>query len=422
MLRPFQDRKYPYILLLAAMAVLAIGLILKPNQQEQKAPPSETELAQLQRLTQQRRLQDLSSYLTDAANQASSSLVFVRPSQQSGVLWDSRPLIVSARDPRETGAGRASTTVTPDGRSVPVQPIPLQSGAPFAAFSLGQTVRTRVGKKTPKPPDLGDWVLAVARTANGSIVFAHGIYQGAVGARCGAFAYRSLQSSAPVSAALLGGGAFTLDGQLLGVIAECEQKPIVIAVESVAEILRQPPSMNRRLEDYYGIRVSDELPVRPSPAAGAVQVISLWAHSRGQEAGLRPGDIITAADGQPVQSRGDLEALVAGDQSEHQLDIQRRRRRLAITLSADPGLQSVPTAYGMTLGQRLKDGQVSVAEVAAGSTAQHAGILAGDLLLQVGATPLPDAASAARALNDAKAARLLTLERDGRRYEVLLQP
>ena len=422
MLRPGTDRKYAYILLLVAVSVLAIGLVLKPDQPEPKTPPSESELAQLQRLTQQRRLQDLSSYLTVAADTAASSLVFVRETRHSGVLWDAQPLIITAKTPFETRDEGSLTTAVPEGRPGALRENPLAAAVPFAAFSFAGPPRIRAARRAAAPPNLGDWVLAVARNGNGGILFAHGIYQGTVEARCGSFAYRSVQSSAALSRALLGGGAFTLDGQLLGIIAECEQTRIVIAAETVAETLRHPPGINVRLEDFYGIRVSDQPVAGVAASMPGVQVVAVWARSRGEAAGLRPGDLITTADAEPVHSSANLESLLVGGKAEHPLNVQRGRQRLVITLSEDSGTPSVQASYGITLSRWPQDHQVRVEEVAAGSSAQQAGILRGDVLVRVGKRPVPDAASALRALKDSKAAQILTLKRDGTEYEVLVKP
>jgi S1-C subfamily serine protease len=422
MLRPGTDRKYAYILLFAALSVLGLGLVLKPNQPEQKSPPSESELAQLQRLTQQRRLRDLSSYLTEAADAAASSLLFVGQTGHSGVLWDAQPILITAKTPSGTGDDKPPTTVAPDGGPLALQRTPLATAAPFLAFTFKQPPRIRGARKAARQPDLGDWVLVVARNVNGGIVFAHGIFQGIVEARCGSFAYRSVQSSTALSRALLGGGAFTLDGQLLGIVAECERTPIVIAAETVAETLKNPPGLNRRLEDFYGIRVSDETVGGTARSLNAVQVVAVWTNSRGDAAGLRPGDAITSANAEPVHSRADLESLLAGDQTEHQLTVQRGRQRLRVMLSPDTGTPPASTPYGFKLSQRPRDRQVRIVEVTAGSSAQQAGILSGDVLVRVGNRSVPDAGSALRALADTRAAQLLTVERDGREYEVLVKP
>src|SRR5436305_11497504 len=118
MLRAGKDRIYPYILLFAAAVVLTVGLVLKPKQPEEKSPPSENELAQLERLTQQRRLRDLSSYLTDAAYGTAASLVLLRPGDRSGILWNSRDLVVTTKA-AEPALEDLLSMVTLDGRAHP---------------------------------------------------------------------------------------------------------------------------------------------------------------------------------------------------------------------------------------------------------------------------------------------------------------
>ena len=414
MLRHGINAKYPYILLAAAGGVLAIGLVMKPNRPEPKPQPSEPELAQLRRLTQQRRLWDLSSYLTDAADAAASSIVFVRTSQRSGILWDSGGRIVSADTSAVTPADEPWTVATADGRSVALRPVPLASASPLAAFTVEPPLYDGAARPT-RAPDLGDWVLAVARNAEGGVIFAHGLYQGTMESRCGSFTYQSVQSSAPLSPALLGGGAFTLDGQLLGVIAECNQRPTVIATDSITEFLKHPPSLARRLENEYGIRMA-------GGAAPGIRVISVWEGSRGQAAGIRPGDLIVAADGNAVQSSQDVEARIVDDKAGHELTVERARRRTKIVLTPAASQPPPQPVFGMTLSEQPAGNRISIVAVAAGSSAERGGVQAGDRLLRVGTAPVPDLAAAVRALGDAKVPRLLTLQRDDRLYDVLVEP
>src|SRR4051794_35477744 len=161
MLRAGKDRTYPYILLFAAAVVHTVGLVLKPKQPEEKSPPSENELAQLERLTQQRRLRELSSYLTDAAYGTAASLVLLRPGDRSGILWKSRDLVVTTKA-AEPDLDQPSTMVTPEGRSLPVHAVPVPPGALFSAFSFTRAPRTTSSNRQTTP-SLGDWILAVAK-------------------------------------------------------------------------------------------------------------------------------------------------------------------------------------------------------------------------------------------------------------------
>jgi S1-C subfamily serine protease len=411
MLRAVKDRKYAYILLAASAVVLSAGLILKPARTEQKSPPSETELAQLRQRAQERRLRDLSSYLTDAAGNAAPSLAFVRPGEESGLIWKSGALILTAPAPADR---RDPWTVTaPDGQASPLTRVPLPPGAPFFAFSRGAASEPSDSRRTNWPASLGDWVLATARNADGGLVFAHGLYQGVVSSRCGSFAYESVQTSAPLSASLLGGGVFTIDGQLLGLISECHQTPIVISVETIAQALRQPPSVDGLLEERFGVRAAD--------TANGVQVTAVWADSRAEAAGIHPGDILETADTEAIGSKNDLKALLTNDNVRHKLGILRGRRRISIELSPDSQPPADQAPYGLRLEELPQEHRVGVGAVTANSSAAHAGVLPGDMLLRIGGTPALDLKSALRLLSDSKTPRVLTLERDGRQFEILVE-
>jgi S1-C subfamily serine protease len=406
MLSRVKDRKYPLLLLLVAGAILAIGLVLKPVQSEQKKrPPSDLEVAQLQRLTQQRRLRDLSSYLTDAANATAPSLVFLSPQNRTGVMWDSGGLIVTA--PVSATTEGTTTALTEDGRSIALVRRPVQDGVPFQAFSTSTAERT-IRRGNGAAPNTGDWVLAVARNADGNVLFAHGLYQGVEQLQCGTFAYRAVQSSAPLSTALEGGALFTLDGERLGLIADCEQRPIVIAAESIADALRKPPSIEERLEQSLGIRI-----------AGSI-VVAVWERSRGREAGLQPGDAIISADEKEIASANDLEGLF--ENGEHTLKVRRGRRVVSIGLPSRA--PDAATAQESTSGLNLRDGVrgPSVSSVDPDSAGQRAGVLPGDVVLRAGKSSVTSAAEVVRALRDAKNGGVLTLERGGKEFEVLLTP
>ena len=421
MVRP-GDQRYAYVLLAVAGAILTVGLVLKPVQTEGKSVPSETELAQLQRLTQQRRLRDLSDYLTSAAERVSPSIVMIRPGARSGVVWNSPRLIVTAKPGAEI-ANQPLTTATPDGHPVGLQRASLSSALPFATFATSDSIPAPSVRVAAAPPDAGAWVLAVAKNADGAMIYAHGVYQGTSEAHCGPFAYRSVQSSAPLTAALTGGGLFTLEGYFLGTIAHCDHEPIVIAAATIEDVLRKRPSNSQRIEEAYGIRVAEPATGENSSAdASGVDVGAVWAQSRGERAGIKPGDLITALDDSPVHSAADLALLAEHSNADHKVTIQRGRRTVTLPLPVEsPPEAAAATPQGLTLGERTVDGRVALIAVAPGSSAARAGLLRGDILLRIGTAAVTQPSAAARALTEAKARRItLTVERDGRKFEVLV--
>ncbi len=113
-----------------------------------------------------------------------------------------------------------------------------------------------------------------------------------------------------------------------------------------------------------------------------VAVLDVAADSPAQRAGVQPGDIITHADGRPLDNSFDLQAAVQrrlGADTTWTVERQGRALELHIAEARiDP-----PEGQGAT-GILLADGRVTVASVARGSAAAQTGLEAGDLFLRVG--------------------------------------
>jgi S1-C subfamily serine protease len=386
MLRTNHDRKYALTLLIVAAGILAIGILLRPARTEGKK--TVVDLERLQQMTQQRRLRDLSSYLTNAADIVASSLVYLDRPGSSGVVWGSRDEVLA----------------------------PRRATVPFAIVTAKEPSAVIPVYRASAPPMAGEWVLAVAKNRDQQIVFAHGLYQGRAEARCGSFAYDEIQSSAPLSRALVGGGLFTLEGQILGFVGTCGDRPTVIAASTIAEFLRKPVTLNDRLEADYGLRVS--------PSGESVQVAAVWGRSAGDSAGFEPGDLLRTLDGVEITSLSDLGPLETRADDDHEIEVQRgRRRRTLHLLASQPQVPPTATQAGMTLGPGATDRDVTVLAVSPQSPAQRAGILPGDVLRRIGSDAVVDRGRAARILNDRNGRPVvLSVVRDGQELEVLLTP
>lgn len=346
------DRKYALILLAAAAAVLAVGILLRPAPVPRKTPA--VDLERLQQMTEERRLQDLSGYLTNAAERVASSLVFLNRTGSSGLVWGSRDEILA----------------------------PAPATVPFVLVPAKEPVAVIPAYRAPVPPATGEWVLAIAKNRDRQVVFAHGLYQGRAVASCGSFAYDEVQSSAPLSNSLVGGGLFTLRGQLLGFIATCDSRPTVIAASSVEEALRKPVTLNDRLQAQYGMRVA--------ASAEGVRVAAVWKLSAADSAGLHPGDILNTVDGVEVAGEAGLESLARAPDDRHEIKILRGRRRMTADLRPAE-LQNAPaeTPAGMAFAMGSAPGAVTVLSVSPDSAAQHSGVLPGDVLRRVDPPPWP---------------------------------
>jgi S1-C subfamily serine protease len=389
MIHANHDRKYALILLAASFFILAAGIAVRQlhTKQPQQAKPA-IDLGRLQQLTEERRLRDLSTYLSNAANNVSSSLLYLPSRRSSGVVWSSRDAILA----------------------------PQQAAVPFALVAAKDTAAVIPAFRATGSPAAGDWLLAVARNSGGELAFAHGLYQGITSSRCGSFAFDEVQSGIPLAGSLVGGGVFTLQGQMVGFIAECGDRPIAISISSIANYLKRPSTLNDRLEAAYGMRVD--------ATAAQVQVSTVWNHSAADTAGLQPGDVIRSIDEKAISALPDLEILASPTGEPHRIQLQRGPRRLTVRLNP-PSDQAPPTAekVGLTFASAANSSSATVQEVAKNSPAQRAGILPGDQLRRVGRTSVTDRTMAIRAIVAAGAHPVvLTLARDGKELEVLLAP
>jgi hypothetical protein len=257
---------------------------------------------------------------------------------------------------------------------------PASGDRPFTVRR--ETVPTNLPAVVPVRPGPGDWVLAVARDRGGRPVFAHGLYEGTTRERCGSFEYDAVHSAAPLAPSMIGGGLFLIDGGLAAFVAGCNGSPIAIASSSIAEILAHPPSPADRIEERYGFRRDEK---------GLVTAV--WDGTDAQRAGLLPGDVVDPAGDPPNQA-------------------ERGRRTVKLEWPEEPA-GPLPTPRGLTFDGR------TVAAVVAGSSASAAGIRAGDVVTRIAGKSL---ANPADAIQQAKGPVTITIERDGRRRETLLQP
>ncbi len=141
-------------------------------------------------------------------------------------------------------------------------------------------------------------------------------------------------------------------------------------------------------------------------------------------AGLEPGDVVKSVDGAEVHAIGGLAGLEPRTPQAHWFEVQRGRRTVKLQLGEPPLEAPAPTAAvaGLTLGTGKTAGSVVVLAVGPDSAAGHAGILAGDVLRRVGAASIADPEAAASALQRLKGPAVLALARDGKEFEVLLEP
>ncbi len=325
--------------------------------------------------------------------------------------------------------------------------VTLEDGTELAARVVGRDPRTDIallkveaGKALPHvtlgdsdAAQPGDWVVAVGNPFGLGGTVTAGVVS-ARGRTIGAGPYDDfLQVDAPINRGNSGGPLFAQDGSVIGVNTAIYSPTggsvgIGFAVPSnmVKKVVAQLEANGKVERGFLGVSTQ---PVDAAMAAalklpqvGGALVAEVTADSPAAKAGMEPGDVIVAVDGQKIADGRALARVVADIAPGKETKITVRRdaaeRELAVQVAAQPDADRTVTAdageahgrklgvalapitpqarRALGLGEELK-GTV-IAEVAEGSPAQDAGLRAGDVIVAVGQTPVENPEQATRAI------------------------
>ncbi len=131
-----------------------------------------------------------------------------------------------------------------------------------------------------------------------------------------------IQTDAPINFGNSGGALVDSSGDLIGINTAIVAKNLgvegigfAIPVNMVRGVLSDIVAHGRVIRGWIGIvpqDVTDEQAARLGLAQGGVLLTRFYVDSPGQQAGLRPGDLVLAVDGTPVHSAQAALARVAG--------------------------------------------------------------------------------------------------------------
>ena len=300
---------------------------------------------------------------------------------------------------------------------------------------------------------VGDWVVAVGNPFGLGGTVTAGIIS-AVGRNINEGPYDEyMQIDAPINRGNSGGPTFNLGAEVIGVNTAIYSPSggsvgIGFAVPSnvaknVVQQLREKGHVTR---GWLGVAIQGITPaiakslgLNAEQPSGAL-VASVTPNSPAAKAGVKQGDVITAAGGQAVKQVGDLPRIVAAAPPGHQLGLTILRggkeMKLAVTLgelsenpkqaAAATPEENRPGALGLRLAALTPelrrqyripkdvDGVV-VTEVADQSPADSAGVQEGDVIVSVDQKPVETPPKAAEQLKEAAARGnvLLLLNRKG---------
>lgn len=300
---------------------------------------------------------------------------------------------------------------------------------------------------------VGEFVLAIGNPMGLNQTVTFGIVSAVGRADVGLTDYEDfIQIDAPINPGNSGGALVNIKGELVGIntaIASTTGGSVgvgfAIPSNMVRATLQSLMKTGRVVRGFLGASTQDVTPVlgklfNLSEVKGAI-IADLLPQGSAERAGLRRGDVIVRFDGKEVLDAGQLKNLIAACTigSKHRIEIVRRGkhaaldlviqeapkeriRRKAISQQAEPRshplggmlVDDIPFPVARRLGVGARSG-VLVADVDPGSLAEAAGMLPGDVVVEVNHQPVPDLAAYQRAANSLKPEQsvLLLVNRQG---------
>ncbi|HUA26331.1 MAG TPA: trypsin-like peptidase domain-containing protein [Steroidobacteraceae bacterium] len=168
---------------------------------------------------------------------------------------------------------------------------------------------------------VGDIVLAIGDPLGLSQTVTHGIVSATARGQLGITTFEDfIQTDAPINFGNSGGALVDSDGELIGINTAIVAKSLgvegigfAIPVDMVRGVLHDIVEHGRVIRGWIGIvpeDISDTEAQQLGLARGGVVVANLYA-GPGQEAGLKPGDLLLSIDGTPVTSAEEVNAQIA---------------------------------------------------------------------------------------------------------------
>lgn len=424
MKRSSRDPRYLAVLALAAAAILLVGNWLRParNVEEGAAQPLATEstLLQLPRLMQRRSIEDRVEFVRQLTAGRSPYIYRLNTAGQSAVLWNAATLITA----RTNGYLPSPET------AMGVGPEPLEASVATAGPHLPLVILTTSLERPPLRieriaaagfPD-GSWMLALWRSADGSLAWTEGQFLRTRRTNCGdLMPAQTLASTIELSPKMAGAGVFNLDGSLLGVVGRCDGGLAILAVQAIELLSGRANGLEERLLERFGMRVA-ELDDEGKAALRVSQgflVREVWKGYQAYASGLRPGDVILGIDGTGLAVAEELQRLVLPVAQEvFELQVTAHGRRRTVSLRARPEVVPQFSSVGVLLA--AKEPGISIEKVAGESPFAELGAREGDRLLSLDGRAFEEAEAAIRYLNGASGPVWANICRDDRVWGALI--
>ena len=315
---------------------------------------------------------------------------------------------------------------------------------PLAYAKFGDSSLVRVGQ----------WVLAVGNPFGLDRTVTLGVVSGIGRENINLSRYENfIQTDASINPGNSGGPLFNLHGEVIGIntaiINFAQGIGFAIPSNMAKQVIQQLLAKGRVVRGWLGVGIQ---PLTPELArkfgvreGEGVLVNEVFEKDPAASAGIKPGDIITKIDGNPVDTPNRLSRLVAGlvpgatakvevvrDQVRLTLDVGLTERRDSAVVASLPqlrtevrlGLDVQDLTAGLAERFKLRESKgVLITKVESGSLAQSEGLREGDLIKEVNRAEVGTVGEFSTAISKVRRGEtvLLRVLRENRAFYVVLK-
>ncbi len=300
--------------------------------------------------------------------------------------------------------------------------LKVEASAPLPVAELGDSDHLRVGQ----------WAIAIGNPFGLDRTVTVGIISATARNRVGVATYENfIQTDASINPGNSGGPLLNLDGKVIGIntaiVASGQGIGFSIPINQAKDVMRQLIAGGRVVRGWLGIAIQDTT----DELAGSfgvkerqgVIVADVMKGGPAEAGGLKPGDVIVELDGGSIREVPELQRRVAGVAPGQVVGLTIIRDKKPVRLkvkvgemprddAATPAEAEDEEGWGLGVepisgeaAQRLNlpgAGGLLVNEVVPGSPAARAGLRRGDVVLEVGKTPVSEPGALYRALGQLK--------------------